>query len=166
MKTPFICQLFVNDHESSSVTGHTASWSRARSNFRQMHAQFHCGSPSPAALPRIWMRINPEFSKSDWLRSIKARLRSRCTRRKSEGFPHRLYPAFLGSSHKSRALIEHTGVVSAYEIFVLILLFYGNCGTKFQNAGLECDRTGCFLFCSPRQRQSDMNERNYARERD
>jgi len=25
------------------------------------HAQFHCGKPPPAALPRIRMRINPSF---------------------------------------------------------------------------------------------------------
>jgi len=25
------------------------------------HAQFHCGKPPPAALPRIWMRINRSF---------------------------------------------------------------------------------------------------------
>ncbi len=25
------------------------------------HAQFHCGKQPPAALPRIWMRINPSL---------------------------------------------------------------------------------------------------------
>jgi len=33
---------------------------RAAAQFAQ--AQFHCGKPPPAALPRMWMRINPKFS--------------------------------------------------------------------------------------------------------
>jgi hypothetical protein len=77
-------------------------------------------------------------SQIDYVRSNRARV-ARALEEDRNGFQHRFYPAFLGSSHKSRALIEHTGVVSSYEIFVLILLFYGNRGTKFQNAGRECD---------------------------
>src|SRR5436189_5707277 len=33
---------------------------RAATQFAQ--AQFHCGRPPPAALPRIWMRINRSYA--------------------------------------------------------------------------------------------------------
>jgi hypothetical protein len=33
---------------------------RAATQFTQ--AQFHCGKPPPAALPRIWMRINRSYA--------------------------------------------------------------------------------------------------------
>src|SRR5262249_38112398 len=71
-------------------------------------AQFHCGRPPPAALPRMWMRINPEFSESDNY------VRSNCTRvtgaleKDRNAFHHRFDPTLLCSSHKSQpAFISH-----------------------------------------------------------
>ena len=80
---------------------------RAAVQFAQ--AQFHCGRPPPAALPRIWMRINPEFSESDNdVRSNRARVTGALEKDRN-GFQHRFDPPLFGSSHKSRALLEHMG---------------------------------------------------------
>ena len=72
-------------------------------------AQFHCGRPPPAALPRIWMRINPEFSESDnHVRSNRACVAGALEKDRN-GFHRWFDPPLFGSSHKSRALIEHMG---------------------------------------------------------
>src|SRR4030095_6189621 len=74
---------------------------RAAAQFAQ--AQFHCGRPPPAALPRIWMRINPEFSESDnYVRSNCACVTGALEKDRN-GFQHRFDPPFLCSSHKSHA---------------------------------------------------------------
>ena len=73
------------------------------------HAQFHCGRPPPAALPRIWMRINPEFLESDnYVRSNCACVTGAFEKDRN-GLQHRFDPPLFGSFHKSRALIEHMG---------------------------------------------------------
>ena len=80
---------------------------RAAEQFAQ--AQFHCGRPPPAALPRIWMRINPEFSESDnYVRSNRACVTGALEKDRN-GFQHRFDPALLCSSHKSRGVIEQMG---------------------------------------------------------
>jgi hypothetical protein len=72
---------------------------RAAAQFAQ--AQFHCGRPPPAALPRIWMRINPEFSESDnYVRSNRACVTGALEKDRN-GFQHRFDPLLFGSSHKS-----------------------------------------------------------------
>ena len=71
---------------------------RAAVQFAQ--AQFHCGRPPPAALPRIWMRINPEFSESDnHLRSNRACVTGALEKDRN-GLQHRFDPLLLCSSHK------------------------------------------------------------------
>ena len=72
---------------------------RAAAQFTQ--AQFHCGRPPPAALPRIWMRINPEFSESDnYVRSNCACVTGALEKDRN-GFQRRFDPLLFGSSHKS-----------------------------------------------------------------
>jgi len=71
---------------------------RAAAQFAQ--AQFHCGRPPPAALPRIWMRINPEFSESDnYVRSNRACVTGALEKDRN-GLQHRFDPLLLCSSHK------------------------------------------------------------------
>ena len=71
---------------------------RAAAQFAQ--AQFHCGRPPPAALPRIWMRINPEFSESDnYVRSNRACVAGALEKDRN-GLQHRFDPLLLCSSHK------------------------------------------------------------------
>ena len=72
---------------------------RAAVQFAQ--AQFHCGRPPPAALPRIWMRINPEFSESDSHVRSKRACVTRALEEDRNGFQHRLDPPLFCSSHKS-----------------------------------------------------------------
>ena len=82
---------------------------RAAAQFAQ--AQFHCGRPPPAALPRIWMRINPEFSESDnYVRSNRPSITGALEKDRN-GLQHRFDPLLFCSSHKSGALIEHMGRV-------------------------------------------------------
>jgi len=81
----------------------------ARAAVQLAHAQFHCGRPPPAALPRIWMRINPSFRSQ----IIDVRSNGPCVtgafEKDRNGFQHRLDPLLLCSSHKSRAFLEHMG---------------------------------------------------------
>ena len=72
---------------------------RAATQFTQ--AQFHCGKPPPAALPRIWMRINRSYAVISPVRSDRARV-TRAFKKDRHGFQHRFNPAFFGSSHESR----------------------------------------------------------------
>jgi hypothetical protein len=65
-----------------------------------VHAQFHWGKPPPAALPRIWIRINPSFRS-------RYPVRSNCTRvtgaleKDRHGLQHRFDPPLFGPSHES-----------------------------------------------------------------
>src|SRR5206468_8923774 len=81
----------------------------ARAAVQFAQAQFHCGRPPPAALPRIWMRINPELTESD----NHARSNRTCVagalEKDRNGFQHRFDPPLFCSSHKSGALLEHPG---------------------------------------------------------
>jgi len=72
---------------------------RAATQFAQ--AQFHCGRPPPAALPRIRMRINSrEASQSiSHVRSNRARV-TRALEKDRHGFQHRFNPPLFCSSHK------------------------------------------------------------------
>ena len=55
------------------------------------------------------MRINPEFSESDnHVRSNRACVAG-ALKKDRNGFQHRFDPPLFGSSHKSRAVIEHMG---------------------------------------------------------
>ena len=65
------------------------------------HAQFHWGRPPPAALPRIWMRINRSSAAITSLGSHRARV-TRALKKDRHGFQHRFDPALFGSSHESQ----------------------------------------------------------------
>src|SRR6266566_1060091 len=65
------------------------------------HAQFHWGRPPPAALPRIWMRINRSYAVISPVRSDRARV-TRALKKDRHGFQHRFDPALFGSSHELR----------------------------------------------------------------
>ena len=71
---------------------------RAATQFAQ--AQFHWGRPPPAALPRIWMRINRSPAAIISVRSDRARV-TRALKKDRNGFQHRFDPALFGSSHES-----------------------------------------------------------------
>ena len=62
------------------------------------HAQFHWGRPPPAALPRIWIRINRRSAVINPVRSDRARV-TRALKKDRHGFQHWLDPALFGSSH-------------------------------------------------------------------
>ena len=80
---------------------------RAAEQFAQ--AQFHCGRPPPAALPRIWMQINPEFSESDnQVRSNRACVTGALEKDRN-GLQHRFDPLLLWSSHKLDGSHRRTG---------------------------------------------------------
>ena len=80
---------------------------RAAAQFAQ--AQFHCGRPPPAALPRIWMRINPEFSESDnHVRSNRACVTGALEKDRN-GLQHRFDPLLLCSSHKLEGSDRRSG---------------------------------------------------------
>jgi len=71
---------------------------RAAEQFGQ--AQFHCGRPPPAALPRTWIRINPEFSESDnHVQSNRTRVAGALEKDRN-GFHRWFDPPLFGSSHK------------------------------------------------------------------
>jgi hypothetical protein len=61
-------------------------------------------------VPRMWIRINPEFLESD-----DYNVRSNCScvagalEKDRNGFHHRFDPTLFCSSHKSRRLIDHMG---------------------------------------------------------
>lgn len=93
------------------------------------HAQFHCGRPPPAALPRIWMRINPEFLESDdYVRSNRSCIAGALEKDRN-GFHHRFDPTLFCSSHKSRRLIDqmaHTGNLFFENADVAAALYTGD----------------------------------------
>ena len=95
---------------------------RAAEQFGQ--AQFHCGRPPPAALPRIWIRINPEFSESDnHVRSNRTRVAGALEKDRN-GFHRWFDPPLFGSSHKC---------FIRWGAFHLSLCSTEICGTKFPN---------------------------------
>ena len=75
---------------------------RAAMQFAQ--AQFHCGKPPPAAVPRIWMRINRSFAVLGPVRSDRAGVTG-ALEKDRHGFQHRLDPALFGSSHEFHGFI-------------------------------------------------------------
>ena len=72
---------------------------RAATQFAQ--AQFHWGRPPPAALPRMWIRINRSSAAITSLGSHRARV-TRALKKDRHGFQHRFDPALFGSSHESQ----------------------------------------------------------------
>src|SRR5712664_1220386 len=74
---------------------------RAATQFAQ--AQFHWGRPPPAALPRIWMRINRRCAVINAVGSDRARV-TRALKKDRHGFQHWFDPALFGPSHKSHGL--------------------------------------------------------------
>ncbi len=71
---------------------------RVATQFAQ--AQFHWGRPPPAALPRMWIRINRSSAAITSLRSDRACV-TRALKEDRHGFQHRFDPALFGSSHES-----------------------------------------------------------------
>src|SRR4029077_12461094 len=61
-------------------------------------AQFHCGKPPPAALPRMWMRINRSFAEPSPVRSNCARVTG-ALEKDRHSFQHWFDPALFASSH-------------------------------------------------------------------
>ena len=80
---------------------------RAAEQFAQ--AQFHCGRPPPAALPRIWMRINPESSESDNLVRSNRACVTGALEKDRNGLQHRFDPLLLCSSHKLEGSDRRSG---------------------------------------------------------
>ena len=73
---------------------------RAARQFAQ--TQFHCGKPPPAALPRMWMRINRSVRRDYPFESNSARVTG-ALKKNRHRFERRLDPPFLIPPHKSHA---------------------------------------------------------------
>jgi hypothetical protein len=70
---------------------------RAATQFTQ--AQFHCGKPPPAALPRIWIRINRTYDRKFRVRSDRAGVTG-AFKKDRHCFERRFDPPFF-RSHES-----------------------------------------------------------------
>ena len=75
---------------------------RAATQFTQ--AQFHCGRPPPAALPRIWIRINRTYRRNYPVRSDRAGVTG-AFKKDRHCFERRFDPPFF-RSHESLSSIR------------------------------------------------------------